>query len=79
MLLIKPTHARGHLVHDSDLGSQVVLDQVSRQMTTHKPDTYTRDTVSIQDSITTALTITLTFEANAQQLILKTGNLINVP
>lgn len=78
VLLIKPTHARGHLVHDSDLGSQLVLDQVSRQMATHKPDTYATDTVSIQDSITTALTLTLTFEVNAQRLILKSGNLAHV-
>ena len=55
VFLIKPAHSWGHLVNDSDLGGQLVLDQVSRQMATHKPDTCTTNGHIIISTITATL------------------------
>ena len=44
VVLIQPTHAWRHLVHNSNLGGELVLHQVRRQVPTHKPNTCSEQT-----------------------------------
>ena len=44
VVLIQPAHAWGHLVHNPNLGGELVLHQVGRQVPTHKPNTCSEQT-----------------------------------
>ena len=44
VVLIQPTHAWRHLVHNSNLGGELVLHQVGCQVPTHKPNTCSEQT-----------------------------------
>ena len=44
VVFIQPTHAWWHLVHNSNLGCELVLHQIGCQVPTHKPNTCSEQT-----------------------------------
>ena len=44
VVFIQPTHAGWHLVHNSNLGCELVLHQIGCQVPTDKPDTCSEQT-----------------------------------